>query len=175
MVIFHHGADAGNACSGPFREAIIHFCQVTLNRRGMIVSFIPLRLFRSITAPINLPENAASFSIYLPGCGLIPVAASIPFFLLYLLWTTGDLAELQFAFCRRHLRLSVLSLNFRSQGDKEDDGRAYRAYRSYDGCFCVRLYLASGVQETVQSNTFTNAQHMSASVPFPYGTLIFVL
>ena len=44
-----------------FAEAIHTFLSgKTLNRRGMIVSFIPLRdIFRSITAPINLPENAA--------------------------------------------------------------------------------------------------------------------
>lgn len=172
-----------------FAEAIHTFLSSkSLSRRGTVVSFIPLRdIFRFITVPVSLPENAAvRLSIYLPClalAGLIPIAASIPFFsFVPVMDNGGDLMQiLQFALLSETLAiLSVLSL-----GTPAAEATAKRMMNELIGLIVPMMaafvsigfyYSASGVQgDPFSLNTFTKAQHMSASVPFSLtGTLMFI-
>ncbi len=160
----------------------------SLSRRGMAVSFIPLRdIFRSAVSPVTLPETAAvKLSVYLPCialAGLIPIAASIPFFsFVPIMDNGGDLMQiLQFALLSETFAVvSIFSL-----GTNESETTAKRMAGELIYLIVPMMaafvtigvyYSAVGVHgDPFSLNTFTKAQHMSVSSPFSLtGTLLFV-
>ncbi len=172
-----------------FAEAIhTFFSGKSLSRRGMIVSFMPLRdILKSITIPVSLPEAAvAKLSIYLPCfalASLVPIAASIPFFsFIPIMDNGGDLMQiLQFAILSETFAiLSVLSL-----GTVAAEATAKRMMQELVALIVPMMaafisigffYSTGGVQgDPFSLNTFTKAQHMSLSAPFSLvGTLLFI-
>lgn len=159
-----------------------------LSRRGMIVSFLPLRdIFRSMTVSVSIPEaSIVRLSIYLPCfalAALAPIAASIPFFsFLPILDNGGDLIQiLQFAVLSETLAiLAIYSL-----GTADAQITAERMVRELVRLIVPMMaafisiafyYSANGVQgDPFSLNVFTVALHMSPSAPFSFaGTLIFI-